>query len=71
MAKFVLSLTPPLDSFHPVIQLDEVHLRSYSTPSRVASFDGALPSSGEVYGWLQMFKRGRERMADQRKMEEH
>jgi hypothetical protein len=71
MANFMLSLTPPLDSFHPVVQLDEVHLRSYSTPSGVASFDGALLNSSGVYGWLQIYKRDRKRTAGQREVEEH
>jgi hypothetical protein len=50
MPKFVLPLAPLLNSFLPDAQLDEAHLRSYSMPSEVASFDGALPNSGEVYG---------------------
>jgi hypothetical protein len=50
MVEFVLPLASLLDSFLPDVQLDEAHLRSYSMPSGVASFDGALPNSGEVYG---------------------
>jgi hypothetical protein len=50
MPKFALPLAPLLNSFLPDAQLDEAHLRSYSMPSEVASFDGALPNSGEVYG---------------------
>jgi hypothetical protein len=50
-AKFVLPLALLLDSFLPDVQLYEAHLRRYSTPSGVASFDGALPNSSEVYGW--------------------
>jgi hypothetical protein len=50
MVKFVLPLASLLNSFLPDVQLDEAHLRSYSMPSGVASFDGTLPNSSEVYG---------------------
>jgi hypothetical protein len=50
MVKFMLLLASLLDSFLPDVQLDEAHLRSYSMPSGVASFVGALPNSDEVYG---------------------
>jgi hypothetical protein len=49
MAKFVLPLDPLLDSFLPDVQHDEAHHRGYSTPSGVASFDGTLSNSSEVY----------------------
>jgi hypothetical protein len=48
--KFVLLLAPLLNFFLPDVQRDEAHLLSYSKPSEVASMDGGLRSSGEVYG---------------------
>jgi hypothetical protein len=51
MTKFMLPLAPLLHSFLPDVQLHEVHLLSYSTPSRMASMDGGLRSSGEVQRW--------------------
>jgi hypothetical protein len=50
MVKFMLPCASLLNSFLPDVQLDKAHLRSYSMPFGVASFDGALPNSGKVYG---------------------
>jgi hypothetical protein len=47
--KFVLLLAPLLNFFLPDVQRDEAHLLSYSKPFGVASMDGGLRSSGEVY----------------------
>jgi hypothetical protein len=45
--KFLLPPAPLLDSFLPDVHIDEAHLRRYSTPSGVASFDGDMTNSGE------------------------
>jgi hypothetical protein len=48
MTQFVLPLASLLDSFLSEVQVDEAHLRSYSTPSGVTSSDGgrARPELG-------------------------
>jgi hypothetical protein len=69
--KFVLPLAPLLNSFLPDVQHDEAHLLGYSTPSGVASFNGTLPNSGEVYGGTADVLGEIERDCGQRGVAEH